>query len=94
MNGLQFLLSFLLLQKIKYIWFSSFSYAPFTREYFKSKHIIHELCKNQENTGIDEYLNKYEEARLDLKNEGFNVEEIFDIETLTANNTRTTSWFG
>ena len=63
-------------------------YAPFTIECLKSPYIRHELGEKQEDTCLDELVNDYEEAKLDLKKEGFNVEGIFDVEIPTATNLR------
>ena len=44
--------------------------------------------KKQEETCLDELVNEYEEEKIDLKKEGFNVEGIFDAEIPTATNLR------
>ena len=66
--------------------FRRVGYAPFTRECLKSPYIRHEICENQEDACLDELVNEYEEAKLDLKKEGFNVEGIFDADIPTATN--------
>ena len=69
--------------------FWSVGYAPFTRECLSSPYIRHELGETHEdNGGLDQLVNEYEEAKLDLKKEGFNVEGIFDAEIPTATNLR------
>jgi len=73
--------------------FRRVGYAPFTRECLSSPYIRHELGETHEDTGkdtggLDQLVNDYEEAKLDLKKEGFNVEGIFDAEIPTATNLR------
>ena len=68
--------------------FQRVGYAPFIRECLKSPYIRDEIGENQEDTCLDELVNEYEEAKLDLKKEGFNVEGIFDAEIPTATNLR------
>ena len=63
-------------------------YGTFTRECLKSPYIRHELGENEEDTCLDELVNEYEESKLYLKKEGFNVEGIFDTDIPTANNLR------
>ena len=65
-------------------WF--FGCAPFTIECLKSPYIRHELGEKQEDTCLDELVNNYEEEKLDLKKEWFNVEGIFDAGIPTPTN--------
>ena len=68
--------------------FPRVGYDPFTRECLKIPYIRHVLDKKQEDTCHDELVNDCEEAKLDSKKEGFNVEGIFDAEIPTATNLR------
>ena len=89
MSQSQCLLSFLFLRKDKIInFFRRVGCAPFTRECLKSPYIIHELGEKQEDTFLYELVNEYEEEKLDLNKEGFNVEGIFDAEIPAATNLR------
>ena len=58
------------------------------RECLKSPYIRHELGEKQEDTCLDELVNYYEEEKLDLKKEVFNVEGIFYVDIPTATNIR------
>ena len=59
-------------------------YAPFTRAYIKSVHIRHELGEEHEDNTLEDLVQEYKDAILKLKQEGFNVEGIFDTEVPTA----------
>jgi len=67
--------------------FRCVGYAPFTRECLSSPYITLEDT-GKDTSSLDQLVNKYEEAKLDLKKEGFNVEGIFDAEIPTATNLR------
>ena len=68
--------------------FRRVGYAPFTRECLKRPYIRHELGEKKEDTHLDELVNEYEEAKLDSREEGFNLEGIFDADITTATNLR------
>ena len=68
--------------------FRVFGYVTFTREFLKIPYIRHKLGEKQEDTCLDELVNEYEEAKLYLKKEIFNVEGIFDAQIPTATNLR------
>ena len=64
--------------------FSRVGYVPFTRNCLMSEYIRHELGKNTEDTNLEDLIQEYEDAKLNLKGEGFNVDGIFDAEIVTA----------
>ena len=68
--------------------FQCVGYAPSTREILKIPYIRHKQGEKQEYTCLYELVNEYEEAKLDLKKEGFNIEGIFDADIPTATNLR------
>ena len=59
-------------------------YVPFTRECLKSKYIRHELNEDTDNEALATLVTEYEEAKLNLKQDGFNVEGVFDALVTTA----------
>ena len=63
-------------------------YAPFTRACLKSEYIRHELGEDREDNTLEDLVQEYEDAKLELKQEGFNVEGIFDAEVPTATKLR------
>ena len=61
-------------------------YVPFTRNCLKSEYVRHELGEATQDTTLEDLVNEYEGAKLDLKAQGFNVDGIFDAEIATATN--------
>ena len=64
--------------------FSRVGYVPFTRNCLKSEYIRHELVENTDDTNLEDLVQEYEDANLNLKEEYFNVDGIFDAEIVTA----------
>ena len=61
-------------------------YVPFTRNCLKSEYVRHELGEATQDTTLEDLVNEYEGAKLDLKAQGFNMDGIFDAEIATATN--------
>ena len=68
--------------------FRRVGYAPFTRACLKSTYIRHELGEEREDNTLEDLVQEYEDAKMELKHEGFNVEGIFDAEVPTATKLR------
>ena len=64
--------------------FARVGYVPFTRACLKSENIRHELGEDTEDTTLKDLVQEYEQAKIELMDEGFNVEGIFDAEIPTA----------
>ena len=60
--------------------FSRVDYVPFTRGWLKSKYTCHELGEDAGYTTLQDWVEEYEQAKVNLTNEGLNVEGIFDAD--------------
>ena len=56
--------------------FARVSYIPFNRACLKSENIRHELGEDTEDTTLKDLVQEYEQAKIELMDEGFNVEGI------------------
>jgi len=61
-------------------------YFPFTRNCLTSEDVRHEVGEDTQASTLEDLLQVYEGAKLDLKEQGFNVDGIFDAEIATATN--------
>ena len=68
--------------------FRRVGYAQFTRACLNRIYIRHKLGEEGEYNTLEYLVEEYEDAKLDLKHEGFNVEGIFDAEVPTATKLR------
>ena len=64
--------------------FHRVGYVPFTRNCLKNEYVRHEIGEDTGDTALEDLVQEYEEAKLDLKEQGFNVDGIFDAEIATA----------
>ena len=64
--------------------FRRVGYTPFTRAFLKSTYIRHELVEEGKDNTVEDLVEEYKDAKLNLKHEGFNVEGIFYAEVPTA----------
>ena len=58
--------------------FCRVGYTPFTRACLKSTHIRHELGEESKDNTLEDSVEEYEDAKLDLKHKGFNSKGTFD----------------
>ena len=68
--------------------FSCVGYAPFTRNYLMNPYIYHRLGEEGDDTFLQHLVQVYEESKIDLLNQGFHVEGVFDDEIPTATKLR------
>jgi len=60
------------------------SFVPFTRVCFKNKNVRHEMNQEHTNTDIERINEECQDAKKKLKDEGFRVEGLFDVEIVTS----------
>ena len=58
--------------------FRRVGYAPFTRAWLKSTYIRHELSEEGKDNTLEDSVEEYENAKLNLEHEGLDIEGIFD----------------
>ena len=66
--------------------FCRVGYVPFTRNCLMSEYVRHELGEDTQDETLEDLVQEYEGAKLDLREQGFNVDGIFDAEIATATN--------
>ena len=59
-------------------------FVPFTRACLKNKHVTHEIGQREKNEDIERMNNEYHKAKRELKDQGFRVDGIFDVQITTA----------
>mmetsp|Transcript_7811 Transcript_7811/g.9089 ORF Transcript_7811/g.9089 Transcript_7811/m.9089 type:complete len:275 (+) Transcript_7811:1191-2015(+) len=59
-------------------------YVPFTRAYLKNKHVKHGLGQREKNEEIEQVNEDYHKAKIELKDQGFRVDGIFDVTIATS----------
>lgn len=63
---------------------TSVGFVPFTRACFENENVMHELNQKYTNTDVERKYEEYQYAEKKLKDKGFRVEGLFDVEIATS----------